>query len=49
MTNYNSLREANHCITTIKDNVKEHPVEFMLVGNKVMFNDLASYIAISLL
>lgn len=30
-----SLREANHCITTIKDNIKEHPVEFMLVGNKV--------------
>ena len=41
----NSLREANHCITTIKDNIKEHPVEFMLVGNKVMFNYLASYIA----
>lgn len=37
VTNKISLREANHCITIIKDNIKEHPVEFILVGNKVMF------------
>ena len=36
VTNKISLREANHCITTIKDNIKEHAVEFILVGNKVM-------------
>ena len=35
---YSSLKKAKQWITRIKERIKEHPVGFVLVGNKVILS-----------